>query len=773
MPVLCPDPIEAFSERRAHIQAKADELGVTSPKAMEAIAVRTRDAKQHGSGDAARQKWAEKEGPFRAEIADVIKEAMERTQPRSILAAVREWGEALIERITRALGPRPEPLMVGASGQRTGANLAAAYSTAAGVRHLAERSASFERMDVLKAALGFAEKGATVREIERRVDTLVGEGVLIGGRSGTEHADRLTTRDLLKTEQTIIRAAREGAGNGVALLDRTMATEAIVALEQQRGFALSDEQKGAILALVSGNNAIQVIQGDAGTGKSTLFSFAAAITAQVGRAPLFLTSQASLVAEMRESGLDAHTLASVLVAHADRAGRMSPGERGRALFEDRLVIVEEASMVSTREAALLIELADKAGALKLAFVGDERQIDPVQAGRAFSLMQQHGVPTETLTENRRQLDPALREAVEHARKGDLGKTFDVLGERVIERADPAAAAAALYLSLSPHERDRTALLTSGHVLREAVLDHVRDGLLARGELGSQVLSIETLDRLNLTREELRNIRSWAEGMRLEVYRDQAGLNRGSYKIGIVSPEDNLVQLTSGGEEYWLDPRGLPPSGSGVSLAVPGRTEVREGDRLMFTTPDKDLGVVNGTRAVVTAIEGETLHLANGERQYALGPDDPAREHIGHAAVLNMHRAQGITVDRAIAVMSSGDRLLNSESLHYVLETRAREELTLVTDDKAALRDSIEGHRGSVPHAMDLAPELSDADGEAFDPKTGELLENPVRDAPSPAELFEKAMAREFPAPEKEREPQRENEVEREEPDIGDDFEMEM
>src|SRR3546814_20560829 len=109
-----------------------------------------------------------------------------------------------------------------------------------------------------------------------------------------------------------------------------MATEAIVALEQQRGFALSDEQKGAILALVSGNNAIQVIQGDAGTGKSTLFSFAAAITAQVGRAPLFLTSQASLVAEMRESGLDAHTLASVLVAHAARAGRMSPGERGRA-----------------------------------------------------------------------------------------------------------------------------------------------------------------------------------------------------------------------------------------------------------------------------------------------------------------------------------------------------------------------------------------------------------------------------------------------------------
>ena len=258
-----------------------------------------------------------------------------------------------------------------------------------------------------------------------------------------------------------------------------------------------------------------------------------------------------------------------------------------------------------------------------------------------------------------------------------------------------------------------------------------------------------------------------------MYRGQAGLNRGSYKVGIVSPEDNLVQLTSGGEEHWLDPRGLHPSGSGASLAVPGRMEVREGDRLIFTSPDKDLGVVNGTRASVTAIEGETLHLANGERQFALGPDDPAREHLGHAVVLNMHRAQGITVDRAIAVMSSGDRLLNSESLHYVLQTRAREELTLVTDDRDALRDSIEGHRGSVPHAMDLAPELRDAGGEAFDPKTGELLENPVRDAPSPTDLFEKAMATEFPAPEKEPVRPREKEVEREEPDIGDDFEMEM
>ena len=92
----------------------------------------------------------------------------------------------------------------------------------------------------------------------------------------------------------------------------------------------------------------------------------------------------------------------------------------------------------------------------------------------------------------------------------------------------------------------------------------------------------------------------------------------------------------------------------------------------------------------------------------------------------MHRAQGMTVDRAITVMDSRDRLLNSESLYYVLQTRAREDVSLHTDDKSALAKGIEAHRGIVPHASDLAPELSASSQERFDPTTGEL---PQRDDP--------------------------------------------
>ena len=63
---------------------------------------------------------------------------------------------------------------------------------------------------------------------------------------------------------------------------------------------------------------------------------------------------------------------------------------------------------------------------------------------------------------------------------------------------------------------------------------------------------------------------------------------------------------------------------------------------------------------------------------------------------------GLTVDRAITVMDSNDRLLNSKSLIYVLSSRAREHLGLHVDSKDRLADAVGKHRGDVPHAQDLA-----------------------------------------------------------------------
>lgn len=124
------ETVMEFSGRRADILAKAEALGLSSPQAMEAVALRTRTGKDAGDAAMARVLWAEKGQASGAEIHAVVGEAA-----------------------SRAARPR-------------GAELAAAYSVAAGVRHLAEREASFGRTALVRAALGLVGSGTTARGVE-------------------------------------------------------------------------------------------------------------------------------------------------------------------------------------------------------------------------------------------------------------------------------------------------------------------------------------------------------------------------------------------------------------------------------------------------------------------------------------------------------------------------------------------------------------------------------------------------------------------------------
>lgn len=714
--------IEAFSARREEILRKAEELGLSSPRAMEAIAVRSRDAKQAGDAEAARALWAEKALVHGDVVRAVVDAAQGRGPPRSVMGTVREWGTALIERVTQAFGPRPEPLLRGLDDVRRGGDLASAYTVAAGVRHLGERAASFRHVDLITASLDMAEKGATVRGIEARIDALQAAGILIAGPRGGVHADRLTTRDMLATEKAILKAVRDGVGTAMPILGGMVADAALTRAAEARGVTLADEQRQAGLAMLAGENRIQLVQGDAGSGKSFLFEIVASVCAEAGVGMLVLVPQNKLMEEMGGRGFEMRSLASVLQAHGVRGDRVRGSETLSALVQDKLVVLEEASMVSSRQFAALTGIMAAGGAARLVPVGDMKQISAPGAGRPFALLQDAGLPTVRLSENRRQQTDVLREAAMLSREGRVGDAFALLADRVCENTDPVVAAVTHYLELLPEDRERTALLTSGHTLREAVLDAVRDGLLEEGALGQEAVMLKVWDNFNLTREELRQTRHWAPGMQLDIYRHQAGLVPGSYAVAGVDAVRGTVELARDGETWRFAPSRFHHAGQGAALSVPDSIEVREGDRLMFTAGDTSRGIVNGTAATLERIEDGSLHLSGRTRDYVIDPGDPMRERLGHGAVLNMHRAQGITVDRAITVMDSHDRLLNSQSLYYVLQTRAREDMVLYTDDRAALVQAIETHRGDVPHALDLAPEHTLPGGERPGAVTGEHLQ---------------------------------------------------
>lgn len=696
--------IDQWSTRHGEIVALAKDLAIATPEGLHAIAERTRDAKTEMTHGELARHWQALKEERGLNLAPLVDAAREASPQRGVFERVRDWGQSLLDRVTHAFGPKPEPLMRDAEPTPRGASLAAAYAVAAGVRHLTERQATFEPYELLRAALNFGSHGARIDSIEARVEALVEKGVLIGREiDGTRY---MTTRDALRTEAELIDRTMGGRGTASPLIARDVAAAGIENAAAVHGMTLSDEQSRAALAILSAENRYQLVQGDAGSGKTTLFALLRDVAAKHGQQIVALTPQHRLANELRaDTGLTVDTVAGFLARHQRATGKGAPDAVAKAERDvgGKIVLIDEASMLSSRQMLGLMQIVDNAGAARLVLVGDAQQISSPEAGRPFALLQEQGMPAAHLSENRRQRDPAMRDAVSAAKLGHVQRALDVLGDRVMETASPAQSGAAAWLALAPADRARTSIFTSGHALRTEVLDLVRSGLIAEGALGNDAIRLRAFENLNLTHEQMRQLSSYSTGGRLDVFQSQARavLERGRYEITGIDRRSGEVELKRAGKTTRFQPEMLATHGKGLALSTPAEIEVRAGDRLIWTTNNRELGISNGSPVDALRISRDGLTLRDATATRTLALDNPLRESLAHGLVLNMHRAQGLTVDRAITVMDSHDRLLNSKSLFYVLSSRAREHLGLHIDSKAGLVDAVCKHRGDVPHARDL------------------------------------------------------------------------
>jgi ATP-dependent exoDNAse (exonuclease V) alpha subunit len=143
----------------------------------------------------------------------------------------------------------------------------------------------------------------------------------------------------------------------------------------ERGGKLSAEQHRAI-DLACGTRPLVVIEGHAGTGKSTTLTGIARAHQASGR-QIIVTSTAAVAAErlareLTASGVDASAHSTVALHAAITKGQILLGT-------DTTIIHDEAALASTREQERLLAAVEESGA-RLIEVGDPRQSQPVGAG---------------------------------------------------------------------------------------------------------------------------------------------------------------------------------------------------------------------------------------------------------------------------------------------------------------------------------------------------------------------------------------------------------
>lgn len=739
--------IKAFSTRANEIEAKIAETGATRLATKKQITLYTRDPKlEVGDRAALVAGWQARAAELGFDGKPLIAEAMARaaTQARPTLRETASQAFAEVaERISAAMRSPSELAVSGPAALFLSAEtIKAQHATASAIRHLSEREAAFSPHAILSAALGFQIKGLEGEAVVARIGELVRDGHLIPGKSERldGHTDLVTTPAALAREQQILERIDAGVGKGRAFMppDLAMARlqEAARALGIERarddGWQLNAGQLAAGVAVLSGTDRFLNIQGVAGAGKSTLLGALDKVLSQAGVKLVGLAFQNKMVADlrgaggggsagamtaeqMREAGIEAWTIASFVNRYAGPAAR-GEGERfeaARDALRDTVIITDEASMVSSRDMASLTLIAERLDLAKAPFMGDRQQLSAIEQGKMFAVSQAAGQATVRMDENIRQKgSPLLLAVAGLSNEGHAGLALDLLAAhgRVIEdKADHVAAAADLWLSLPPDERARTAIFTAGRDDRARINTLVQQGLVKDGTLTGEAVPLATLQSVNATREELRFASTYRPGQVLEARMEvrELGLKRGEYDVVAIG-KDGKVTLEREGRRKVIDPDRLDPGHRFDRLGLYERKDIalHGGETILWREKDGARDIAKSTYATVLSAtrEAVTVELAD-RRQLTLSAGDPMLRRLDLGYALNAHMAQGMTQAATIEVISSTQRNLATQRTQNVLNTRATEDMRVVTNDLEALKFQLDRTPGNKTSALETVGRL--------------------------------------------------------------------
>ena len=248
----------------------------------------------------------------------------------------------------------------------------------------------------------------------------------------------------------------------------------------------------------------------------------------------------------------------------------------------------------------------------MVLVGDEKQLDAVDAGKPFAQLQKAGMRTAVMDEIMRQRDPTLKAAVEASLAGDVRKTFEKLGGNIAEvKPDNlAGAAAARWLALSPEERANAGLMAPSHALREGINEIVRERLVRDGGVRGPAMTGERLVSKGYTNAEKSLSANYAAGDVVAFHRPykRLGVEKGDeLRVGGVDREARAVMLEGrDGQLVSWKPGQIGARSGGVEVYKREAMELRTGDRIRWTRNDTGLGLVNSQTAEVATVRGGTV-----------------------------------------------------------------------------------------------------------------------------------------------------------------------
>jgi ATP-dependent exoDNAse (exonuclease V) alpha subunit len=566
---------------------------------------------------------------------------------------------------------------------------------------LAELEAVFSHGELLRHALRLTLGRADIEHVESAVRTAAEDRELIRADDGD--ARRWTTPRARYQEQRAIEAVLRSTSKPL------LSARAAEAAARSPAYLTSGQREAVRFALGS-DEQFKAVVGRPGAGKTTMMSVVARAAEERGWLVRGMAQNAAAAKNLEtEAGIGSTTVHKLLRKIGPELVRVQRGEVHwweRIMKPRELWVVDEASQLPNALLSRLIWAA-QAKQAQVLFVGDNKQLSPIEAGRPFDLLLAKGMKHVEMDQMMRQRDPEELAAIRAVIRGDMRSALDRLGDRLHTVADRKERLAAMVQQWTekPDLRDGTLLLTSRHQDRVALNEAVRAVLRKEGMLSGEHGRV-TLEKAFGSRADTREIHHYREGQVLHFPAGvrSRGISNGEYlRVARVDAERGTVQLagTSGRASIeWNPRRDAPRKQYPVGVYEPRDTTLAVGEKVRWLLNSRGLELKNGEVLTVESLATDRTTFRREDGSIVAVPTDaPQGQHWTHAYASTVYRAQGLTAQRAIANLDSDSGKLLSQKAFLVAISRHREGLSIYTDSRDDLENRLWRETGEKSSAI--------------------------------------------------------------------------
>ena len=462
---------------------------------------------------------------------------------------------------------------------------------------------------------------------------------------------------------------------------------------------LTREQRQAVERALDSRDAVTVLRGRAGTGKTqTLATLIEGVTRYNRKVACFAPSTHAVEVLQRDGENQASagraSAGAVLQATAT-VQRLLVDPVLQQSLKNQVVVVDEYGLLSTRQLKQLVDITTAQNA-RLLLVGDSAQHKSVEAGDAARIIERETrVRVVTLSEVHRQAaNPAYQKAAEDLAAGRLTaglRKLDRMGA-IVEIESPSTRRQQMveeWLRASQEtkqvrtrdgiqEHGKTALMVAP---TWSEIDHLnleaRHRLRADGRLTGPDREFVALRSKDWSRAQHKDHRNYQPGDILVAHKTTKHFTKGD-ELRVIRREQRRLIVAGRAGEVSVSPR---QSGLAWTVCEERATPVATGDRLRLRSI-----------AHVSTPTGQTRRLANGSMVTAQSVTASGQlvlqdgstlcsRQVAYGYALTSHASQGTTVDKVFLAGAA-----SREGL-YVAATRGRESVRIFVPDREQFLDA--------------------------------------------------------------------------------------